>query len=59
MKTFKDIEKQAKSELTEELIEAKKELLKERIREIRSSKRVLNKLEEKYQELLDTEIEDV
>jgi len=59
MKTFKDIEKQAKSELTEELIEEKKELLKERIREIRSSRKVLNLLEKKYQELLDTEIEDV
>ena len=59
MKTFKDIEKQAKSELTEELIEEKKELLKERIREIRSSKRVLNKLEKQYTELLETEIEDV
>lgn len=59
MKTFKDIEVLAKTELEEEAIAEKKELLKERLREIRSAKKTLAKLEKQYQELLDKDLDDV
>jgi len=58
-KTFKDIEEQAEQELEYESIEHKKRLLKERIREVRTARKVLNKLEKQYQELLDKELDDV
>ena len=57
--TFKDIEEQAKNELLEEHIEEKKEILKERIREIEHCERTLKSLKTQYRALLDKEIAEV
>ena len=54
----RELEEVAKKELQDELIGKKKELLKERIREIRKAKKVLVTLERQYQELLGEEIEE-
>lgn len=54
---FKEIEELVKKELLEEDIAKKKELLKERLREIRDVRRILARLEKQYQEFLDQETE--
>ena len=56
MTKMKDLVEQAKKELTEENIAEKKELLKERIQEIKRARLVLATLEERYQELLEQDI---
>lgn len=53
---IRDLVEQAKQELVEENIAEKKELLKERLREITESEKVLADLKGQYQELLDTEV---
>ena len=55
---IRELEQQAKEELQEENLAEKKELLKERIQEIREARKVLDRLEEQYQELLEQDIED-
>ncbi len=56
IKKFKDIEVEAKKELQEENIKEKKGLLKERLREIADSKKVLDELQTQYEELLEEKI---
>lgn len=51
-----ELEEKAKIELQEENIAEKKELLKERLREIAENEKVLHKLKEQYQKLLDMEV---
>ena len=53
----RELEDQAKKELTEENIAEQKELLKERILEIRAARATLSRMEGQYQKLLDTEVE--
>ena len=53
---IRDLQKQAKKEIKDENIAEKKELLKERIREITESERVLAELKTQYQDLLDAEV---
>ena len=57
-KTYRDIEEIAKQELLEEAIEKKKVMLKSRIQEVRSARKILAELERQYQSLLDESIED-
>ena len=57
-KTYRDIEGIAKQELLEEAIEKKKVMLKSRIQEVRSARKILAELEEEYQSLLNESIED-
>ena len=57
-KTYRDIEGIAKQELLEEAIEKKKVMLKSRIQEVRSARKILAELEEEYQSFLDESIED-
>ncbi len=56
---LKELVEQAKDELTSEKIEIATEEIKERLREIRVAKKVLEKLEVQYSELLEKDIEDV
>ena len=49
---------QAKKELLEEAIAEKKDLLKERIREIRMAEKTLGRLKQQYQKLLGEEVEE-
>jgi len=58
-KRFKDIEKQAKKELEQEDKELAKRVVKARLVEIQSAKRVLSKLEKQYKDLLKKEVADV
>lgn len=58
MKKFKDIEKLAKKDLVEEEVTLKKEVIKERLREIAISEKVLRKLKKQYKELLNKRIDD-
>ena len=53
---MQELEAQAKKELAEENIAEKKDLLKERLREIAEDEEVLQKLKAQYQKLLDTEV---
>ena len=57
-KTYRDIDEIAKQELLAEAVEEKKALLKSRIQEVRYARKVLAKLEEEYQSLLNESIED-
>ena len=59
LKTLLDLERQAKNELKEEAIVEKKELIKERIREIHEAKRAVSLLIENYKKLLNRRIEDM
>ena len=56
MRTFRDIEELCKQELEEELIEERKEILKERLRELKEAKKAISALEKQYKELLEEEI---
>lgn len=55
-KTFADIEADAKKELKQENIAECKDLLKERLREIKEAEAVLVDLREQYQGLLEKKI---
>jgi hypothetical protein len=55
---FRELEEQAKKELQDEMIFQKKELLKERLREIKDAQKVLAALRKQYQEFLDRDIDE-
>lgn len=59
MRTFRELEKVAKEELITEDVELGKEIIKERLREIREAKKTLKKMEAQYEELLNKKVEDV
>jgi hypothetical protein len=55
---IKDLEQAAMEELKEEQETMVKEELKERIREIRATEKVLGKLKTKYQDLLERDFDE-
>lgn len=55
---IKDLVSEAIAELNDEDHQIAKEEIKERLREIRSAKKVLAKLETQYTEMLDEDVED-
>ena len=59
MGTLRDLELVAKKELINEDAELGKEIIKERLKEIRDAKKTLAKMEKQYQELLDKKLEDI
>jgi hypothetical protein len=56
---FVDLESICEQELKAERLDRKKALLKERLREIQEARMVLNKLEKRYQVLLDKDLDDI
>ncbi len=53
---FRELEERAKKELQEENIAEKKDLLKERLRELAECEECLAKLKKQYQRLLDENV---
>ena len=54
-----NLEEEVLKELKDEDVEMAKEVMKERLREIKQTRQILSKLEEKYQDLLTKDLEDV
>ena len=54
-----ELEEQAKEELEEESRILGKEVIKERLKEIRSAKKTLAKMEKQYEELLTKNLEEI
>ena len=54
-----ELEEQAKRDLAEEKESMAKEILKQRIEEIERTERILNKLKNQYEELLNKSVEDL
>jgi len=58
MQKYKDLEEIAKAELNDELMSERKDVLKERIKEIKIARKSLAALEVQYQELLERDIDN-
>jgi len=56
---LKELEKKAKAELEEDKKYVAKEVLKDRLSEIAKVKKVLARLEAKYKEMLDKDVDEV
>ena len=59
MATFKELEKEATDALELEEREEKVRILKDKIREIKATKRVLNRMLKQYEALLATDLDDI
>lgn len=59
VKKVKDLEALAIEELKAEETERAKEIIKERLRELREAKKIVNKLEKQYQDFLDRNVDDI
>lgn len=55
---LRDLEQAVRAELMQEEVDIAKEVIKERLREIRQAKKIVAKLEKQYQELLDRDVTD-
>ena len=56
---FKDLVNDVNEEILKELADEKKEILKEKMLEIRYAEKALNTLRKQYKELLEMDLEDV